>query len=112
MNTLAQTRDMVHRHRQETWYTGTDKRHGTQTRRHDIHRHIQRHGTHCHIQRHGIHLHKQETWYTGTNKRKDDIQAHKQGDMVYTGAYLLEQKTLYTVTNKRNLIQRHSNKET
>ena len=29
-NTLVQTRDMVYRLRQETWNTGTDKRHGTQ----------------------------------------------------------------------------------
>ena len=77
----AQTRDMEHRHRQETRYTGTDKRHGTQAQtkgKNDAKAHKQgdmiytglyRHGTHFHKQRHGNHLLQKETWYTGTGVR-------------------------------------------
>ena len=59
---------------------------------------------------------------TCTNRRRG-TQAQTKGKMIYRHTnketwytqaytYLLEQKALYTVTNKRNLIQRHSNKET
>ena len=62
MNTLAQTRDMVHRHRQETWYTGIDKRHVTQAQTRDM-----------------VHRHRK--------KEKNDAKAYKQGDMIYIGTY-------------------------
>ena len=53
---------LTHLHKHETWYTGTDKRHGTQAQTRDM-----------------VHRHRK--------KEKNDAKAYKQGDMIYIGTY-------------------------